>query len=324
MGERLTPSTLWAHFRNKAPKGELSLVEVEGVFRGFNGDRVYGGRRYGVLLDRNDERTPLTLRIPQSLSSQFAGREGEIFTLKGVAFWDIRPEFGKAEVVFEVKEVVGAKVDEVRIDRTALIYEEKAKRGWKDIERMLTEILSEGNMPRIALVVGESAITDEDVLRGMGRAVSFYEIDIERANLTREEDIAQKLRELDRKGYDLIALVRGGGSGLEVFDSVALAKEVLSLQTPFVTALGHAKDLHLLDRIADRYFITPTQLGRFLYEQAERLIERLQLQERIRLLEEENRKLRKEKEKAPSLAYIILVALIVLVLFLILKAVGGK
>ena len=319
-----TPSTLWAHFRNRAPKGELSLVEVEGVFKGFNGDRVYGGKRYGTLLDRDDKRTPLTVRIPQSLISHFTGREGEIFTLKGVAFWDIRPEFGRAEVVFEVNEVVGAKVDEIRIDQTALVYEEKAKKGWKDVEKVLTEILSGGNMPKIALVVGESAITDEDVFRGMGSAASFYEINVERTNLTKEEDVIQKLRELDRKGYDLIALVRGGGSGLEVFDSTTFAKEVLSLQTPFVTALGHAKNLHLLDKIADKYFITPTQLGRFLYEQAEKLIERLQLQERIRLLEEENVRLRKEKEKAPFLVYIILIVLVLLVLFLILKTTGGR
>jgi exodeoxyribonuclease VII large subunit len=49
---------------------------------------------------------------------------------------------------------------------------------------------------------------------------------------------------------------------MEVFDSPVLAAYCLELASYFVTAIGHKEDSSLLQRIADKAFITPTALGR--------------------------------------------------------------
>lgn len=51
---------------------------------------------------------------------------------------------------------------------------------------------------------------------------------------------------------------------MEVFDSPVLAEYCLGLGPYFVTAIGHKEDSSLLQRIADKAFITPTALGQYL------------------------------------------------------------
>ena len=62
--------------------------------------------------------------------------------------------------------------------------------------------------------------------------------------------------------------MRGGGPGLEIFDDVAIAEASLLLKPILVTAIGHAQDDTLLQKLADKQFITPTALGNYLRETA--------------------------------------------------------
>ena len=60
---------------------------------------------------------------------------------------------------------------------------------------------------------------------------------------------------------------------MDVFNSPALAEACLDLLPPFVTAIGHNDDVTLVQRIADRAFITPTALGEFLSTIHEEVVE---------------------------------------------------
>jgi exodeoxyribonuclease VII large subunit len=51
---------------------------------------------------------------------------------------------------------------------------------------------------------------------------------------------------------------------MEIFNSPVLAEYCLGLEPYFVTAIGHKEDSSLLQRIADKAFITPTALGQYL------------------------------------------------------------
>jgi len=44
-----------------------------------------------------------------------------------------------------------------------------------------------------------------------------------------------------------------------------LAETALGIQPYFITAIGHEQDTPLLQKIADKAFITPTAFGQFLY-----------------------------------------------------------
>lgn len=83
-----------------------------------------------------------------------------------------------------------------------------------------------------------------------------------------EAKITQRLRELRGSAFDVIAIVRGGGSklDLEVFNSVVIAEEIATHDKPIWTGIGHETDLSVVDVVANRHFKTPTALGSYLVE----------------------------------------------------------
>lgn len=72
--------------------------------------------------------------------------------------------------------------------------------------------------------------------------------------------IIQGIRELDKYGFDLIIVSRGGGSreDLAPFDDEQVVRAVYEAQTPIVTGVGHERDWTLIDYVADERFSTPT------------------------------------------------------------------
>jgi exodeoxyribonuclease VII large subunit len=78
---------------------------------------------------------------------------------------------------------------------------------------------------------------------------------------------------LEELGFDIIAVSRGGGEQMEVFNHVAIAEKSISLRALFVTAIGHKDDVSLLQQVADKAFITPTAFGQFLNETYNHTIE---------------------------------------------------
>lgn len=75
--------------------------------------------------------------------------------------------------------------------------------------------------------------------------------------------IVSALKETDQKGYDLILLVRGGGSSedLKIFNRMDIVQAVHDLKTPIITGIGHSGDELFVERAADGHGITPTAAG---------------------------------------------------------------
>jgi len=61
----------------------------------------------------------------------------------------------------------------------------------------------------------------------------------------------------------ILVISRGGGENVEIFNKPSLAEEALKLSCPFLTAIGHKEDTPLLQKIADKSFITPTELVQY-------------------------------------------------------------
>ena len=68
-------------------------------------------------------------------------------------------------------------------------------------------------------------------------------------------------KHLDLYGYDLIVLMRGGGSleDLAIFNEEVLAKALARCKIPTVTAIGHERDITICDLVSDKSVSTPTQ-----------------------------------------------------------------
>ena len=64
-------------------------------------------------------------------------------------------------------------------------------------------------------------------------------------------------------GYDAVLIMRGGGSVLDLacFDDYNLAKAIALCPVPVFTAIGHDRDHHVADMVANGYVKTPTALA---------------------------------------------------------------
>lgn len=96
------------------------------------------------------------------------------------------------------------------------------------------------------------------------------------------EDLLEVCRD---PAIKVLVVTRGGGGGLAAIgDSHEVAAALLSSGRVFYTALGHDKDVLLLDKYADQAFATPSALGQSLAEAKRVVVERTTLVERLQFL----------------------------------------
>lgn len=69
--------------------------------------------------------------------------------------------------------------------------------------------------------------------------------------------------------FDIVAIIRGGGGdvGLSSYNNYLLAKEVAEFPIPVLTGIGHSTNETVVEMIAYRNAITPTELADFLIQE---------------------------------------------------------
>lgn len=89
--------------------------------------------------------------------------------------------------------------------------------------------------------------------------------------------------ESQASSFDVIVLIRGGGSGtdLQLFDEFELSKGLASSSLAVITGIGHLRDESIADQIAWKSLKTPTAVAQFLIDEmvsAESRVEQLRIQ----------------------------------------------
>ena len=79
------------------------------------------------------------------------------------------------------------------------------------------------------------------------------------------------------KPFDLVVIIRGGGSqvDLDCFDDYDLASHVAQYPLPVITGIGHERDESIVDLVANTQMKTPTAVAEFLISGVERFDENL-------------------------------------------------
>ncbi len=255
-----TPATIIQLFANAfhvAP--ENNLLWLNGIYQ----DRKkgsYQGYYYDRLQDVQDNQI-ITIRVPERIKQTLVA--GQQYVFKGSLYTTSRPD-GVLEPVFLVAELVTTVALPPDILNADSLLARKKEQGAKDVDALLLGKLRHGQAPRLALIYGVTSIVKEDVMTALGQAHRHYQIDERRIDIMREDEIRAALRDLDGAGYDAIGLVRGGGRGQELFDHPTFARVAVELRTPLITAMGHAQEVSLIERLADKYLATPTALGTYL------------------------------------------------------------
>ena len=260
-----TPASLLHLFNSAlAPATTKKMILLKGIYVAGKGTQ-YAGNFYDTLKEEASDAV-LTLVVPALLRNELTS--GKMIEFYGYITKRVVLNGGRIEVHANMTQLVQqtiSKYSDKDIEAIAL-QQKKASLGYGDVDSFIKDHIIRETTVRITILIGKTAIIDSDIKHALEEAIGFYDIRFERINLHTESEILQTLhRYNDPAITDLLVLSRGGGENLEVFNSAAIAACCLELRPLFLTAIGHKEDTPLVQKMADKAFITPTALGQYLH-----------------------------------------------------------
>lgn len=147
----------------------------------------------------------------------------------------------------------------------------KTKRGFKNVDAVLEDKLFRDERPKVALIFASTSITMADFNAGVNAAAVKIDFTELRQSFGNGTSLAAFLKQQDDVQFDTIALIRGGGNGIEALDDIAVLQTVSEMKTPIICAIGHVGEELFLKSIADKVAPTPNGLGQYFSEMVERV-----------------------------------------------------
>jgi len=228
--------------------------------------------RYDVLRDE-DTQTEITLQMTQKQSEEL--KDGNLVTVGGVLGRRVQnnSHIQLMLVVSRIEIVQEQVVDEVELKRIEL-RRKKVSLGYKNIDGLLEQKLFTDERPKVALVFATTSITMADFNAGINAAKSAIDFFEYRVNFSSPNDFAALLKQIDPQGYDVIALVRGGGAKVEAADDLSVLETIVNLKTPIIAAIGHVEEKLFVKQIVDKEAPTPNGLGQYFSDMVENVSEK--------------------------------------------------
>ena len=257
------PSEIIGILRNHLATGQVNqkVVCLRGIY--FKGS--YVNQYFHTATDRLvDESTSdeLTLAMPLNLRDDLDN--GNVITVHGILDRSVTNK-GLIQVVLKVSEVEKIKelaVSEDEIKRTEL-RRIKSEKGFKNVDSLLESLLYQDKRPQVALVYAETSITNDDFEKGVQAARTHIDFKEYRVSFAKTKAFCQTLKQLDSMNYDVIAIIRGGGAGLEALDEVELLETLVNLNTAWMYGAGHEGEKLFILNIADKAIAIPDALGTY-------------------------------------------------------------
>ena len=248
------------------------VIFLRGVYfkQRFNPGWAYA---YDLLRDENDQQE-LTIMITQSLRDEI--KDGALVQVGGTLTRKVNAK-GYIQLVFQVSRLDVVKEQVVSEDdmRKSEIRNNKSQRGFKNVDAILEEKLYRGEMPLVALVFASTSITMADFEAGKDAAAAHIQFEEHRVSFSKSAELMDMLKYLDAEGdFDAIALVRGGGGGIEALDEIPVLECVSELETPLICAVGHVDEKIFIKNVADKVAPTPNGLGTYFSNMVESVIQK--------------------------------------------------
>ena len=261
--QQYAPSEIIGILRNHLATGQVNqkVVCLRGIY--FKG--TYINPYYHTATDRLvDESSSDELSITMPLNLRDDLDNGNVITVHGVLDRTITNK-GLIQIVLKVTAVEKLKelaMSEDEVKRTEL-RRIKSEKGFKNVDSILESLLYQDKRPKVALIYAESSITNEDFEKGVQAARTHIDFTEYRESFARTKAFCQKLRQLDVMGFDVIAIIRGGGAGLEALDEVELLETLVNMNTAWMYGAGHEGEKLFILNIADKAIAIPHALGTY-------------------------------------------------------------
>lgn len=247
-------------------------IRLRGIYQ-KEGSKCYGGVSCDILKDENREES---LWIKVSEGHRNALQNGQVANISGVLNRNVTND-GHIKLTFEVTRVES--IEERHIDKTEVrrmeLRQLKSSKGFKNIDTLLESLLFKERPPKIALLLAEGSITLSDFDAGIKAAKSAIDFHEHRTPFSKSRELVSKLQQLDSEGYDVLAIVRGGGSGIEALDDLEVLSTISKLKTPVIGAIGNVEEKLFIKQMLDKVVSTPTGLGHYFSDLVERVSEEM-------------------------------------------------
>jgi exodeoxyribonuclease VII large subunit len=296
------------------------IIIVEGFFSD-NNNKLYGQYYYDEIISK-EKQHKITIQITQSVKSILAS--GNYYNFQGYfSRGQSLDNNSKLNVYYRVTKILEHKEDVQIVSKVEYdIIRARFDREFPIIQDILLKKIELGQKPNIDIITGVQSTSHDDYSNQLSDK-DYYDIHHHKCNLSSSSEIISFLGTHDFKDSDLLIILRGGGSGLEVFDEIELCKKAIELPIPFITGIGHDADKTLLEKVADRGFSTPTAVGGFLQSIVNTYKERIKV---IKAKDDEITLIKKHSEEdklllsnqIKSQKRTINAVLIVLILFIII------
>ena len=246
------------------------LVSLRGIYqqRQNNPQWAYA---YAGLRDESSQEE-ITLRIPKAMYESLV--DGNLITVGGILERKIDPR-ASVQITLNVTRVEKLQEQAVSLadQKKAELRRHKAQNGFRNVDGVLEKRLLADERPRVALLLANNSITMSDFEAGIQAAKAAIDFTEFRSDFFKAAPLCQCLCEIDSQGFDMMAVVRGGGIGIERLDHLDVLETLSHLNTPVVAAVGHPEERLTFKEIADKEVATPTALGQYLSELVERVAE---------------------------------------------------
>lgn len=303
---------------------ESGTVRVRGVYEKSND---FDSAAHQWAFDKlTDEMSGASLKILVAKPVRDFINDGDTVVMSGTISDYAFPDSGTLQVQMRVTGCEQAKdlfVPKIENDKHRL-RRKKTVKGYRDVTRMLSDMIDKKSKPRIVMIYPSYTVADTDMSNALGEAGQYYQIERRNVAFSNPAEVVRLLAECDKSGlFDLICIVRGGGSGLQNIDDIDVLAQVVDMNTPVLAALGHAEDNLFINALVDISKDTPTALGHYLRKIAsDRLRIEKMIEEKDRkydwMLSEKSEQLRSLKKAVIILATILGIAVVSMIL-LVLK-----
>lgn len=250
---------------------------------------------YDLLRDEYDQQE-ITMMISPALRDEL--KDGSLVQVGGTITRKLSGK-GYIQLVFQVSRVDVVKDQVISEDdmRRGELRTMKSQKGFKNVDFLLEEILFRGERPKVALLFASTSITMSDFDAGKESAATHIDFHEHRVSFAKSDDLIAKLNQLDSAQYDIIAMVRGGGGGIEALDDLSVLECVVNLNTPLICAVGHVDEKIFIKNLADYVAPTPNGLGTYFSNMVETVIQKRN-NSRAALVEEVKKQYIKQIETA--------------------------
>ena len=267
------PSEIIGIFNSILAKQSVNaqVVYLRGVYLA-SGRQPYGGYFYDTLRDE-DRQEEITIYLTQQQRESL--KNGNLVMVGGVLGRNVNHR-GQIQLVLNVSRIdiiQDQAVDESEIKRMEL-RQKKATIGFKNVDAILEQLLYTGGRPKVALVFAKSSITMSDFEAGINAAKTAIDFTEQRVNFSNSQELVRTLKGIDEFGFAVVAIVRGGGGGIEKLDDLDVLETIVNLKTPVIAAIGHVEEKLFIKQLVDKAAPTPNGLGQYFSEMVENVREK--------------------------------------------------